>query len=299
MNQTKTQNTKRLAIIKSYLSKMPSLSTTVSKVLHVCNSPDTSANDLNKVVSLDPVLTGNVLNLINSAYYAMREPVTSLTKAIIMLGLNTIKNLALSTAILGNLQGEDESESELMDNFWIHSISTGVTSKAIAAASGVLKADHEEYFVAGLLHDIGKIPLIRCFSKDYATVMNYAFEREVALSAAEKKVFGIDHMHAGKLIADKWSLRGIVFDTICYHHTFGQADEDHQKIVRTIALADIFAKTLDSKDAVNCVPDNPILKTLLEKNEIKYSSLITLKQDILDEIEDAKVFLNITKKDVS
>ena len=89
-----------LKIIQAYLVNMPSLSTTVTKVLSVCNSPATSANDLNKVVSFDPVLTGNVLKLINSAYYSVRDQVTSLTQAIIMLGLNTIRNLALSTAVL-------------------------------------------------------------------------------------------------------------------------------------------------------------------------------------------------------
>lgn len=90
----------KLKKIRNFVDKMPSLSTTVSKVLEICSRPDTAPNDLNKVISLDPVLTGQVLKLINSAYYSLMNKVTSLTRAIIMLGLNTVKNLALSTAII-------------------------------------------------------------------------------------------------------------------------------------------------------------------------------------------------------
>ena len=94
----------RLQVIRDYIDRMPSLSTTVTKVLEVCNKPNTAPNDLNKVISLDPVLTGNVLKLINSAYYSLPNQITSLARAIIMLGINTVKNLALSTAILGTLK---------------------------------------------------------------------------------------------------------------------------------------------------------------------------------------------------
>ncbi|HQP12654.1 MAG TPA: HDOD domain-containing protein, partial [Candidatus Omnitrophota bacterium] len=80
-------------IIQNYISRMPSLSTTVTKVLEICNKPTTSPNDLNRVIALDPVLTGRVLKVVNSAYYSMDNEVTSLTRAIILLGLNTVKNL--------------------------------------------------------------------------------------------------------------------------------------------------------------------------------------------------------------
>ncbi len=295
MSESQTKHDKGLKKIQKYLEKMPSLSTTVSKVLDVCNSPNTSANDLNKVVSLDPVLTGNVLKLINSAYYAMREPVTSLTKAIIMLGLNTIKNLALSTAILGNLGGKGASDSKGMEEFWSHSIATGVTAKSIASVTNVPKTDQEEYFVAGLLHDIGKIPLIRCFPNDYIKVSNFSFARNVPLHAAEKKVFGIDHSAVGKMIADKWNLLGFLHDTICFHHSPDSSDEDHLNVVRVVSLADHFSKSLEEEEINNTMPDDPILKYLLQKNKLKYHHVINLKEEILAEIENAKVFLNVTK----
>ena len=84
-------------LVREYVGSMPSLPTTVSKVLEVCNNPKTSPIDLDRVIQLDPVLMGRVLKLINSAYYSLGSQVTSLVRAIIMLGVNTVKNLALSS----------------------------------------------------------------------------------------------------------------------------------------------------------------------------------------------------------
>ena len=91
--------------IERFINKMPSLSTTVGKVMEICSRTDASPNELNKVISLDPVLTGQVLKLINSAYYSLVNKVTSLTRAITMLGMNTVKNMALSTAIIRSVAG--------------------------------------------------------------------------------------------------------------------------------------------------------------------------------------------------
>ena len=97
MNPVTTSNRERyLKKIQAYIARMPSLSTTVIKVLETCNDPRASANDLHRIISFDPVLTARVLKLINSAYYSLGVPITSLTRALVMLGLNTVKNLALS-----------------------------------------------------------------------------------------------------------------------------------------------------------------------------------------------------------
>src|SRR5512147_637810 len=92
-----------LAIIQTYISKMPSLPITVSKILKIANDPKTSPSDRNQVSSLDPVLMGRVMKLINSAYYSLSNQITSLVRAILMLRINTVKNLALSTAVLSQL----------------------------------------------------------------------------------------------------------------------------------------------------------------------------------------------------
>src|SRR5512136_3225388 len=148
-----------LAIIQTYINKMPSLPITVAKILEVCINPKTSPSDLNQVIALDPVLMGRVMKLINSAYYSLNNQITSLVRAIIMLGINTVKNLALSTAVLGNLSSKKNFQALNIDGFWRHSLCVGVTAKLIAAKRKRDAKQLEEYFVSGLLHDIGKIPL--------------------------------------------------------------------------------------------------------------------------------------------
>ena len=133
-----------------------------------------TAKDLNKVISLDPVLVGKVLKLVNSAYYSLPNKVTSLVNAIIMLGINTIKNLALSTAVLGNMKRKDRFKSLNVDGFWRHSIGVGVASKLIATKIGIPANKREEYFIGGLLHDIGKIPLNEIFPEEYLKVIRAA-----------------------------------------------------------------------------------------------------------------------------
>jgi HD-like signal output (HDOD) protein len=163
-------NEKRLRQINKYILRMPSLSTTVGKVLEICNNPSTSPNDLNRVISLDPVLTGQVLRLINSAYYSLPNRITSLTRAIIMLGINTVKNLVLGTSIVGSVGGRESFKTLSMDHFWEHSLAVGVTAKTLAARKGIPITEREEFFVAGLLHDLGKIPLSVEFSFSIASI---------------------------------------------------------------------------------------------------------------------------------
>jgi len=92
--------------IQIYIARLPGLSTTAGKVMEICNNPAASPNDLNRVISMDPVLTGQVLKLTNSAYYSLRHPISSLTRAIVMLGINTVKNLVLSFAILDHMRAK-------------------------------------------------------------------------------------------------------------------------------------------------------------------------------------------------
>ena len=274
--------------------KMPSLSTTAAKVMKVCNSPQASANDINRVISLDPVLTANVLKLINSAYYSLGDHVTSLTRAIVVLGVNTIKNLALSTAILGTISETKKTPS--MDALWSHSILTGVTAKHIATLVQVPHTLREMYFVSGLLHDLGKIPLIQCFPKEYDKVIDASKRKNLTMNRSEKIIFGLNHTMVGRVIVKKWRLGSPVKDVILFHHHPEQADTEHQHIVRIVALANIFS-TLIHRDFLNAIePNSEFLKDLLTAVGVSWRSLAEEKDAILEEIDDAKVFLQITQK---
>ena len=263
----------------------------MTKVLEVCNKPNTSPNDLNKVISLDPVLTGQVLKLINSAYYSLPNQIASLARAIIMLGLNTVKNLALSTAVIGTIGKEDSFKSLPMDSFWAHSLCVGATSKALATLIKVPATEREEFFVAGMLHDLGKIPLNSCFADSYMQALQLADLEQGPLIASENLIVGIDHCMAGQMIAEKWQLSDSIVETLLYHHSPENASEKNRQLVATVALSNLYANIFEIGSAGDLFPENAFLMSVLEMMNMKWSDLSELFETVKSEVEKAQVFL--------
>jgi putative nucleotidyltransferase with HDIG domain len=280
------------ARIDGYIKNLPSLPTTVSKVLEVCNNPQTSPADLNHVISLDPVLVGRVLKLINSAYYGLGQQVTNLVRAIIMLGINTVKNLALSTAVMGNLSSRKYLQGLNMEGFWRHSLCVGVSAKILARRRGIDSKQLEEYFTAGLLHDIGKIPLNAVLSKEYMLTVSAADRERISLFEAEEKTLGLNHCSVGAMIVKAWKLEGPVGDAILYHHTPGEYLGPQKDVLCSIAAANRFASMTEIGFSGDMHPRKPpplIWETLGVTMEI----FEEIETTVNEEIEKAQIFLKL------
>jgi putative nucleotidyltransferase with HDIG domain len=277
--------------LDDYIKNMPSLPTTVSKVLEVCNNPQTSPADLNHVISLDPVLVGRVLKLINSAYYGLGQQVTNLVRAIIMLGINTVKNLALSTAVMGSLSSKKDLKGLDMDGFWRHSLCVGVSSKILARKRGIDSKLTEEYFAAGLLHDIGKIPLNAILSKEYMLTVSAADRERISLYRSEENTLGMNHSVAGASIVNAWKLDGPVGDSIIHHHNM-EYSGGHKDILYSVVVSNWFASVMGIGFSGDRWP---------EKIDPSVWAALNVSREIFDdiepvvnsEIEKAKVFLNL------
>ena len=278
--------------IDQYIKKMPSLPTSVSKVLELCNDPQVSPADLNHVITLDPVLVGRVLKLINSAYYGLGQPVTSLVRAIIMLGINTVKNLALSSAIMGNFPVDKNIEGLEMEGFWRHSLCVGVSAKLLAEKRGIELKLREEYFTAGLLHDIGKIPLNAVLHNEYALTLGTADRDKTSLNLVEERTLGLDHCTVGALIVKAWKLEGAVGDAIIYHHNAANYTGPHTDVLYSVVAANRFASLGSIGFSGNLHPERieqPIWETL----GVDQDFFDGIENTVKEEIEKAKVFLKI------
>ena len=275
--------------IERFIQKMPSLSTTVGKVLEICSRTDASPNELNKVISLDPVLTGQVLKLINSAYYSLMNKVTSLTRAITMLGMNTVKNMALSTAIIQSVAGSNKSKALPTSRFWVHSIGVGVSAKLLAIAKGVAIQEREEFFIAGLLHDLGKVP----FGDEYIHVLSIANQEQRPLVEVERELLGIDHQEVGDLIAAKWKLSRAMASCIGYHHDIDMAAEEDRSLVAIVALANMYVNIHDIGYGGDSFPEHADADMLLEYAGLDWSDLATIGDSVENEIQKAQIFLQV------
>lgn len=296
MNHVDPNREHHLKKIKATIARMPSLSTTVVKVLETCNEPRASANDLKRVISLDPVLTGRVLKLINSAYFALGKPITSLTRAIIMLGVNTVKNLALSFAIMKNMKGSGSFHAFTTNEFWMHCLGVGVVAKSLAAAKGLFPTEQEEYFVAGLLHDLGKLPLNKQFSEEYFQVCQSASKQSEPFYLSEDRRLGMDHCTVGAMIAKKWRLGESLVETLANHHHPDDCTENSQELVSTISLANQIAIELQIGTAGDCITDRAMLEQLTDKVGVDYGQLSDFHESVSGEIEKARIFLEIAQK---
>ena len=285
----------RIKRINQFIERMPSLSTTVSKVLEVCNNPNASANDLNRVISYDPVLTGQMLKLINSAYYGLPNRITSLTRAIIMLGINTVKNMVLATSILAGCKGLSSSRHMSVNDFWAHCLCVGVLSKLIAARSGTSTIEQEEYFVAGLLHDLGKLPMMACFPDLYARTVQIAKDKNIQLFESESIHIGFNHCQVGVLIAAKWKLGEALQDAINKHHS-QKGPSGPVIMVSCIGLANHLANQFKVGTAGDQFVNPWSLKTQLDLMGLSIETLTGLKGQMEIEIEKAKIFLQMAEK---
>lgn len=285
-----------LGKLRAYILRMTGLSTTAIKVLQTCNEPNTCANNLNRVISLDPVLTGRVLQLINSAYYSLPSKVNSLTRAIILLGINTVKNVVLSFAIFETFSQRDSFRVFTADQFWAHSLSTAAAARILAIRRGIPLAEREDFFVAGLMHDIGKIPLNHLFPEAYREAAVKAEDSRQGMRSAERTRIGVDHCQVGHMIARKWQLSPELTAALSDHHTHGDEGRERFGLVEAVALADVLAHHMGAGTYGGLSLDEQAHSRLHLRWDLSERHLAQLSEAVAQEIEKAKVFLDIAAR---
>jgi putative nucleotidyltransferase with HDIG domain len=205
------------AEIIKLVEKMPAFPQGVTKVLELTARMECAPKDLVKVIEHDPVMTMKILKLVNSAFFGLSRPINSINHGVVFVGINTIKNLALTIAAIGMLPERNEAGFD-MNAFLMHSLAVAGVSKRLAATLNVPDKDATDYFVAGLLHDFGKVVLAQFKPTEFRAALDRAADGSMSLADAEREMLDIDHAEIGSLLAETWKLPTALGECIRCHH---------------------------------------------------------------------------------
>jgi putative nucleotidyltransferase with HDIG domain len=222
------------------IEDLPTLPSVALEIMSLIHEPDITIQRISECIYKDPPLAAKVLRMANSVFYRRSErQVETLHHAIIFLGLSEIINITTSVSIFSALSRGRSPEATIREKFWDHSVATGLIARLMDKKLGMRSMGRE--FVAGLLHDIGKIILDQYFHAEFMEAYKLSLEKNKTMFESEMEVCGTNHMELGYFIAQKWNLPDYLADVILCHHQPSQAA--HKEIVSLISLADLLAKS--------------------------------------------------------
>jgi putative nucleotidyltransferase with HDIG domain len=221
--------------------KISSLPEIYFKIQTVLNDPRSSFADIAEVISSDVALSARIMRIVNSSFYQFPSQIDSITHAVSIIGTWQLRDLALSTTVLSTFKGVSEKHIN-MKSFWKHSITCGITARQIGIQNSEPNA--ERLFLAGLLHDIGRLVLLENLPEEADEIMSRFANENKLLSHIEREVLGFDHTDVGAALMEHWNLPESLTEVIAYHHKPLEAP-NHGYEASIVHLADIFAKTME------------------------------------------------------
>ena len=268
METTGLENKVRQVV--SNIRNLPTPPIVFHQIQKVINDQTASATRIASVLQEDPAMSVKVLKLTNSAFYGLAREIDSVKQAVVVVGLEAIKNLVLSASVIDMFKGKNIDE-EYQEHFWRHSLATAFCARLMARsfrATGI--ADQDAAFSAGLLHDVGKM-VISCFLPDeFAKVKEARASQPVAADyALEREILGYDHAQIGGFLAVQWKLPPKLGDAIANHHSPAQSVGGNP-LTHIIHLADIvarrtFGNTFEGGDP-QCTSDSLVFLNIAEED---------------------------------
>ena len=207
----------RIECIFSKLEKLPTLPGIAMRILAAVRNAETSLKEIGDILATDPSLSAEVLKAINSPFYGLATKITSVSHAVNLLGIKTVKSLALSFSLVRNIRSKEANGFDY-SNFWRNSLIAAVSAKILAEK--VLPDFAEDAFFLGLIHNIGILAMNQCIPEQYKLVLKEKERTLCAYHEAENQILGFNHMQLGEYLAKSWGLPDTFFIPIRYHHEF-------------------------------------------------------------------------------
>lgn len=237
----RTDKNRRRITIQS-IQDLPTLSTVITKMVEMLDSQEASPKELADLIEQDQSILSAILKLVNSAFYGFPRKITSVHQAVVILGFSTVKSIALGASIFKAKPRKGEKEVFDRNALWLHSLGVATASKLIAKKIG--HGDTDEAFVAGLLHDVGKVVFDAQFPDEFREVVEKVEDENILILEAEREVLSLDHAEAGQILLFKWQLPLPVVNAVGFHHDLEKAPAQYQRLASIVHLADIICRKL-------------------------------------------------------
>lgn len=223
------------------LGDLPPLPQVAAQVLRIAADPDSTTDELQRVITTDQALASQILKIANSAMFGMMREVKTLTQAIMTLGFSTIKSVVIASSAK-NLysRGSVGFQERLM---WEHALTTALAGRAFGKQ--LRYARSEEVFLAGLMHDIGKSVMGIKFPDRYGAIIRTIYNEQGDALELELETFGFDHTMVGEALLHSWNLAQSIEQTVRWHHEPAEAPTENRSLTALVALGNQMA--LDQK----------------------------------------------------
>lgn len=276
----------------SYLKKLeritdlPTLPVIAMEVNKLLQDDNVTIEKLKNTLEKDQAIVSKMLRLVNSAFFGLRSKVKSVSESIVILGFNSVRNLVVSVSVLKAFSNKEELKGFDLSLFWKHSIAVAMIAKRLSENSGECLPD--ESFLAGLLHDIGKIVQYKYFPDMFAAIWSMKMAEKITYHEAEKRNNVYGHGLTGGYLAKRWQLPGELIFAIENHHRLSKNDrQDHLALI--INAADTIVNSYVGEEKETIYLD------MLDEKTIKVfgKSIAEINQwlpDIAQEIKDAWAF---------
>lgn len=275
--------------IVDQIDDLPTLPDVLANLNELMMDPKASAKDAAEVIQRDPAITSKILRVVNSSFYGFPKRIKTISHAIVILGFNTVKSIVLSTSMVSIFESGESDENFDHGQFWKHSIGVGAASKILAKKMDV--ATPEEYFTAGLLHDIGKIVVHGYLQDEFKDIMETVREKDCLMIDAEEEVLGINHTDIGGYLFDDWNLSENLLESAKFHHTPSNATE-FPKLVSCVHLADIICRSmLAGSGGDKRIPQ--LSDFAWETLDLSFDEIEEVYADTDEELEKAEVYLSL------
>jgi HD-like signal output (HDOD) protein len=269
------------------ITNLPTLPQVALKVNELLLDPKISVRRLSDIIMKDQAIVTNILKLVNSSFYGFPSKIDSLSRAILVLGFETLRNAILSVAVTQTLKGMNREDAFSITDFWRHSIAVAVTSRQLSIR--IPLEVPETCFVGGLIHDIGKI-IISCYFNDEFKRIIPLYESGMSFLEAEQSILPLDHSKIGGYLAKKWHLPENLSRAIMFHHD-PEKDSASMNLTSVVHAGDNIVNRImlgyDSPPLISLDPDQK--KTLMNLIE----SAPDWFNEIQPEIESAYEFFQI------